>query len=532
MRLILKEYLLSLKEKDELDILLCNVYAEKGYITDSLPKTGNRQYGVDIQMHGEDELLLFVVKQGNINRQIWDGDINSVRQSLDEIKDVAVKMLTPEERKKSLRVIVATNGLKEEAIKNNWNGYVTSNKNWDGINVSIEFIGIDDIVNDVKDIYFNENLFNSKMKSSLRRALYFIDADVDYNSRYYEQILDSIILEITKNANSQTKQNKTWALFYMISQMIAQYAHDAELNRIAIMVTEYSIIQYWKYLYKSSKFEKETDAERLNKLINRYIYWNSFYLSEVESVVDDFGALPNYNPVESRVTLYEILGFISTYEAVLCESESEKTNHVMEVIIKLLNRYAYYKLPPYDISISVIITIINILDNAGRIDDLNCFMENIANQCILGFRQMNLYPAPTDSYEEALRISRREKGLEYLTSSFWGYFMLLIKKYDNTELFNTVEEFVNNDLKNVCKCVWFIRATEEELYYEKAAMNRSGEGIEIIVSKDYTEFVRTIDFILKQYENEMLSFDQYGFSALENIVCRYYSYIPRVKIPR
>ena len=165
MRLIIKEYISQLKEKDELDVLLGELFAQKGYIADNQPKTGNRQYGVDIQMHSKTELLLFVIKQGNIDRNIWDGDVNAVRQSLDEIKDVTINSLTYEEKRKSVRIIVATNGHKDEAIKLNWNNYVNNNQEWSGIPVKIEFMGIDEIVKEVLDNYFNEFLFPYEMHS-------------------------------------------------------------------------------------------------------------------------------------------------------------------------------------------------------------------------------------------------------------------------------------------------------------------------------------------------------------------------------
>ncbi len=88
MRLIIKDYLLQLKEKDELDLLLCDLLFQMGYITDNKPETGNRQYGVDIRAHNKHEVLLCVVKQGNLDRRNWDSGPNAVRQSLNEILDV------------------------------------------------------------------------------------------------------------------------------------------------------------------------------------------------------------------------------------------------------------------------------------------------------------------------------------------------------------------------------------------------------------------------------------------------------------
>ena len=45
MRLVIKEYLSRLKEKDELDFLICDLLLQMGYIMDNRPETGNRQYG-------------------------------------------------------------------------------------------------------------------------------------------------------------------------------------------------------------------------------------------------------------------------------------------------------------------------------------------------------------------------------------------------------------------------------------------------------------------------------------------------------
>ena len=530
MRLILKEYVSSLREKDELDLLLSDIYAEKGYITDTLPKTGNRQYGVDIQMHNDNEVLMFVVKQGNIDRNKWNGDNNSVRQSLEEIKDVSVNMLFPEDRHKELKILVATNGILDETIKMNWSGYVSSNIKWGDIDVNIQFLGIDGIVRDIQEVFFNEYIFSPYLKSSLRKALYFIDADIDYNPQYYERILDHIMIESFYKAQTQSQRNKAWAVYYMISQMIAKYAHDAELNKIAIMVTEYAIIRYWSYLFKYNCFEKEKDIEQLLKLLKRYLYWNQFYLSEVEQIVSDKADLPIYSIVEAKVILYDILGFLSSYASILLNIGGGLAKHVIEIIIQLLNKYEYYKLPPYDVSIAVIIMIIDLLSRTNQIDNVKNLMENILIECVDSYRRLNIYPAPTDSFEEACRIHKREKGLEYQVSSFWGYFMLLIYKIDDKELYDIVKEFVKKDLLNTSKCVWFLRKEEEEKYYENTAMYKAGEGLEITVHEDYDEFRKAVAFILEQYKNEEFSFDLYGFSMLENIVCRYYGYIPRVRI--
>lgn len=129
MRLIIKDYLLQLKEKDELDLLICDILLQMGYVTDNQPKTGNRQFGVDIRAHNDEEILLLVIKQGDLTRKVWDADQNAVRQSLDEIQDSYLNYINGADRNKKLHIIVATNGMIDEATRPNWEGYKAHNTN-------------------------------------------------------------------------------------------------------------------------------------------------------------------------------------------------------------------------------------------------------------------------------------------------------------------------------------------------------------------------------------------------------------------
>lgn len=527
MRLIVKEYISQLKEKDELDVLISQIFVQKGYIADNLPKTGNRQYGVDIQLHNEDELLMFVVKQGNINREIWDGSINAVRQSLDEIKDVVMNFLTLEERKKSIKIIVATNGQREEPIKLNWNSYVNNNRLWNGLPITIEFMGIDDIVKEILDNYFNEYLFNDSLHSAMRKALYFID-EGDYKREYYEKIVDSLIASL-KNANRK-KFDKTCAALYLASQMICQYAFDNGNNKISIMVSEYVVIKYWKYLIEGDFFEKTIYIEWLLKFCKCYEKWNDIYISKIEKVVDKKVILPNYNVVENRVLLYEILGYIASYGNYLLDVYPKKAMHILDLIIGLINEYPYFNYTPFDSNIGEVIMIYNILYYYNRIADINTLISNQVYTIIDYYKSQNKFPAQSDSYEEAVKIEESDETVDYEVSAFWGYYLLLIEELNLRDLYEIIKEFLKVDLKNVSKCIWFLKKDEELLFYEPYAMWRAGEGIEVKVERNFDEFCSIVQFILKQYQNDIFSFEEYSFKSLEIITCRYFGYIPRVKI--
>lgn len=526
MRLIVKEYISQLKEKDELDILISQIFVQKGYIADNQPKTGNRQYGVDIQLHNDDELLMFVVKQGNIDRETWDGGINAVRQSLDEIKDVTIKNLTTEEKKKLIKIIVATNGQKEESVKFNWNNYVDNNRLWNEIPIIIEFMGIDDIVKEILDNFFNEYLFDASLHSAMRKALYFI-GEGEYKREYYEKIVDSLIANLKDN--KKKKFDKTCATLYLASQMICQYAYDNGNNKISIMVSEYVVIKYWKYLAQNNMLGKQRYVEWLLKFCKSYEKWNDIYVEKIRKIVDKEVILPNYNVIENRVLLYEILGYIASYGNYLMGVKPQKAKLVLDMIIGIINEYPYFEYAPYDSSIGIVIMVCKIMHFYNYVDGIETLMMNQAYSLVEHYKSQSKFPAQTDSFEEAVKIEESGEKVNYEVSAFWGYYLLLIEQMSSKELYESIKEFLKVDLKNVSKCVWFLKKEEEFLFYEPFAMNMAGEGIEITIEKTFEEFSAKVQFIMKQYEKDIFSFDEYSFKSLEVIICHYFGYIPRVK---
>ncbi len=178
-----------------------------GYITDNWPKTGNRQYGVDIRAYNDNEILLTVVKQGNLNRKNWDADQNAVRQSLNDIQDTYIDFINGKDRKKELHVIVATNGVIDEAVRPSWEGYVKHSTTWSGMKVQIEFWNIDKLVDDVQKYLFDEHIFGAKMQSLLRKALYFID-ESDYRNEYFECIIDDYLLRLKSMDTPKERRKK------------------------------------------------------------------------------------------------------------------------------------------------------------------------------------------------------------------------------------------------------------------------------------------------------------------------------------
>ena len=533
MRLIIKDYLSQLKEKDELDLLLCDIILQMGYATDNIPKTGNRQYGVDIRAHNEKEILLFVVKQGDLTRSNWNSDQNSVRPSLDEIQDAYLNYINGTDRNKKLRIIVATNGMMNEAVRPNWEGYREKNTMWDGIPVEIDFWNIDDITKSVQEYLFDEHIFDFEMHSLLRRALYFI-GEGEYRREYYEQIIDAFISKL-KDSDTDKSRKKKLSGLHLACQMIAYYGEQKGFFKIGIMVSEYLIIKYWKYLMTNEKLEKAQYIEWLIKYLSSYEQWNQKYYMAVKYCCESKNRLPLSNSVEQRVILYEMLGYLTSYAYHLCfpvTSDSvsdQKFQEVYEHIIQLVNNYPQILYPPFDNHIGVISMLYRLLNKCNKNNDIKVLIQSQSKYLAQYYRNYRKYPSPSDSFEDAVNIYMGFPAEEYSTSSLWGTMLVWIVLMDQQKLYDELQKFLSNDLSRVTKCTWFIKSAEEVNLYDYHAMYLSGEGVAFDTPNSFAKLKENIDFVLKQYEDDAFSFDTYSFDSLELILCRYYGYIPRMK---
>lgn len=110
MKLLVRDYLASLKEREELDAILPDLLSELGFTVYSRPRRGTLQRGVDIAAVGNDDdgerkVFLFSVKQGDLTRQDWDGTPQGLRSSLNEIRDTYVRNRIPT-RYKDLKIVI------------------------------------------------------------------------------------------------------------------------------------------------------------------------------------------------------------------------------------------------------------------------------------------------------------------------------------------------------------------------------------------------------------------------------------------
>ncbi|VVO59167.1 hypothetical protein [Pseudomonas fluorescens] len=184
MKLMIRDYLASLKERDELDAVLPDLLSELGFNVYSRPQRGTSQLGVDIAAIGKDDdgekkLFLFSVKQGDLTRQDWDGNPQALRSSLDEILDAYIPHRIPN-RYKDLRIVIclAFGGDVNEQVREKLTGFIDRNTS---AKIAFDEWNGDKIAGMILRGILREEILPKPLRSSFQKAVAMVDeSDVSY----------------------------------------------------------------------------------------------------------------------------------------------------------------------------------------------------------------------------------------------------------------------------------------------------------------------------------------------------------------
>lgn len=179
MKLIIREYLGSLKERGELDAVLPDLLSQLGLNVFSRPGRGTRQDGVDVGAVGSldgdiEKVYLFSIKPGDLTRRDWSSDSpQSLRPSLNQILDAYIPHRLPaEHRGKDIVICIAIGGDVQEQVRPDLTGYFAQNSK---ANISFAEWNGDKLATYIQSCFLREDLLPEQARSHLRKSLAMLD---------------------------------------------------------------------------------------------------------------------------------------------------------------------------------------------------------------------------------------------------------------------------------------------------------------------------------------------------------------------
>jgi len=443
MRLIISQFLRTLRERDEFDRLLPDLLLAMGYVPLAKPQNGVRQFGVDLAavgkspVDGVEELLLLVIKQGDLGRRDWDsGEPTSVRPSLNEVLDVYLpKLVAPEHAGLRKTIILATTGDLKQDVETNWTGFKEQNSERAGF----EFWGADRVSDLIERFMLDENLFAPSDRADLRKSL-ALASDSDYDFRDLNRMLLRQ-LGLTPDGQLQMPSLDTKALqkafrrVHLAAQICTRWAQTEGDSRQALWISERTVLWAWHRLQLMDEKERPKLHGAIAGMWYSYREAAAKYFDVIRPHLEVRDGMAGYGSEGAAfaVVLFEHIGLIAAI-GLACrlepasDSEVEATIQsnvaaVSDGLCALIRNHEASASPRLDGHIIDVTLALMFLVLAGRADVAKDWTAEMAKRLDYCFKTESRFPVSTDSLEDLVEFEVEPKDpklVEKLMGTSWS----------------------------------------------------------------------------------------------------------------
>lgn len=551
MRLIIREYLSMLKESGELDALLPDLLLSLGIKPLNRPGIGVRQFGVDIPAVGIDpvdnkrKLFLITVKQGDINRDVWDSGKQAVRQSLNEILDSYLRMyVQPGHERLPKKIVLATGGDLKQDVAPDWNNYTHQHtgKHAKYGQIEFEFWGADHIADLIEEYFLDEYLFPEAAQKQLRKTIALADQNEVEPQHFYafvEATLFERDLPSARTASARRKRQHALRLLNLSLSIVFHWCNEADNLRPALLCAERVVLRTWDWMRQNKVLQEETT---LNEYVRLFIGYRNVSCAYVMKslpycLVRDGLFWHGLDTTEYPLRTFDLIGIFGIEIIGLiwyCNRiDEDKRAQIADLIhgltqtlIALINNNPAALNPRFDghaIDISIGLLA---LYNSGYHDDARKWVEALARRVVFAYQMGRHFPISTDSYEDLVAMSTgdgppKEKLMELSTLlpmlAEW-HAVLDIHTYDAFQQAVTAV-FVQTDLQT-----WYPDNTTDEHLYRTNAGWESGATLSAIKLPETLEKLR--DWVIQIHKqrnvSDKLSCIAHGFPILGLLASRHF----------
>jgi len=498
MKLILKQYLASLKERAELDAVLPDLLSSMGMNVFISPTRGVKEYGVDIaaigQVNGEEKkVYLFSVKSGNLTRETWNGNADqALRPSLDEILDSFIpSRLPPEHRGKKIVICLCFGGDVNSGVRQEVSGYEKRNTQ---DNVSFEEWNGDKLSELIQQHLFKEELLLSSSQALLRKSLALLE-EPESSKKYFTLLIDEVLSNATDAdsvASSITRINVClWVLF--------SWCRDGGNLEAAYLSSERALLMAWdkvKHHYTGkNKPSKAFDSilDTYHQIIDCYIERCLIPFVEYKYALSH--AVQSPCSIDVNIKLFDVLGRLSVKGHWILDSlsksyaenppsdgESEeqkilcmRLQKITKSIILLVNNNPTLLSPRKDSQAIDIGLALSLLSNNSEFDEfVKGWLSEIINRCIFTFISNGMYPIIYESYEKLLghcSVDKKDnlyKNKATEASILYPLLAVFCALYKLDSLSQELENFSADNLSHSTLQYWYPNQYSEQNMYSNS----------------------------------------------------------------
>ena len=548
MKLIIKEYLSSLKERGELDSILPDLLSQLGLNVYSRPARGTRQYGVDVAAvgsldSGPEKVYLFSIKAGDVTRGDWDGNSEqSLRPSLNEIIDAYIPNRLPaEHRGKDVVICIALGGDVREPVRPLVTGFIGENTRG---NVTFEEWNGDKLAAYIESSFLREELLPDHTRSHLRKSLAMLD-EPDVSYRHFAQLVQLLSKVHALNDTQRVRAMRQMSICLWILYAWARQAKNLES---AYRSGELTLLHAWSVFKLHADKDNKTTRAMQDALLSIFTAYHQIcseflgvnVLPHADKLHAVSSAVQGSCSLDVNLKVFDLLGRLGVEalwafwgmqrcaenESTAGEKMRRKMQRYLEAIRALINNNPALLLPVKDeqaIDISIALLALRIAgDNR---DFILSWLRKMLARARFAYKAHSGYPSILDSYAKLLEHprSRDEDYRENVTSGSILYPLIALwaALLKDKQLYGDVGQ-VQALMPHCTYQFWYPDEHSEDRFYQDSnahgaalvnpALNTSAEAF---LAQVFGECEQTRHF-------EELSAVKYRWWPLIIVACRHY----------
>lgn len=545
MKLIIRDYLASLKEREELDAILPDLLSEIGFTVYSRPGRGTTQYGVDVAAVGEDEdgerkVFLFSVKQGDLTRRDWNVTEQSLRQSFDDIQDVYIPTRIPK-RYENLKIVICAcfGGDVQEQVRPMLTGYINAHTT-DRVSFA-EWNG-DKLAGLVLQGILREEILPKPLRSRFQKAVAMVD-EPDVSFAHFV----GLVTQLRESTGGiQKLKVRVARQIYICLWILFVWARDAGNLESPYRASEIALLNVWE-LARGFVGKNNKNSRAITSVFHALIRVHIMIVENllVRKILPHVGkrhalsmGVESRSSVDVNLKLFDVLGRIAMLglwlnwfgQKLENEEEAERHGKVREIAeggFKLIHNNPTLLLPRCDhqaIDIALFLCFASSIEGCEA--DISGWLQELTTRLALAIRTHGKYPCVFGDYRD-LVDHPRERSDEYRSEATSGSTLIplvaaWLSALGDSNSLETISELTRTELSHCTLQLWLVdEVTEEKLY-----VGEHGHGValcDLAISNSGKELLDTVSEACRAKESfSMLSPVRTGYWPIVLLACRHY----------
>jgi hypothetical protein len=488
-KILFRDYLASLRERDELDAVLPDLLSELGYTVYSRPQRGTSQAGVDIAAigradDGERKIYLFSVKQGDLTRQSWDGSPQALRSSLNEIRDNYIPTRIPKAFER-LKVVICLvfGGDMQEQVRISVTGYMRENST---DRISFEEWNGDKLAGLLLQGVLREEIMPKATRSHFQKAVAMVD-EPDIAVEHFGRL----VYELSKEISGDRQRLRVVRQLYIALWVLFVWARDANNVEAPYRASEIVLLNVWNLLRPFIGKDKSLTGKGITEVLHYTIQLHMAVGSELleRKILPHVGvrdgislAVWTRTHVDVNLKLFDLLGRISmtalwVYWWSLRDPEEARRKAAQEhvtkmavMVFQMIDKNRALFLPLQDqaaIEISIFLILLGVSN--ANMQDLKAWFQEMVERLVLTVQTHGRYPCVFTEYRQ-LVDHPRERTEDYREEATAGSILIpllgaFLSALGHVEPLEALAKLVTNELKHCTLQLWLPDdATEDAIY--------------------------------------------------------------------